>query len=56
MSPVCQLKMTLPEGFPGGVKGAARLMNDRELAWLEVLRDLDQRRLTSSDIGDQQGS
>jgi Winged helix-turn helix len=39
--------MTLPGGF-GGVSGVTvRLMSDGELTRLEVLRDLDQRRLTS---------
>src|SRR5438105_616423 len=46
MSPLCQLEMTLPGGFPGGVRVTVRLMSDGELTRLEVLRDLDQRRLT----------
>jgi hypothetical protein len=49
MSPVCQLQMTLPRGNRGGgVLGVTvRLMSDGELMRLEVLRDLDQRRLTT---------
>jgi Winged helix-turn helix len=39
--------MTLPGGFPGGLGVTVRLMSDGELARLEVLRDLDQRRLTT---------
>jgi hypothetical protein len=41
MSPVCQLEMTLPGGFPGVLGVTARLMSDGELSRLEVLRDLD---------------
>src|SRR5204862_4286000 len=44
MSPVCQLEMTLPWGFLGGVWGDG--LSDGELTRLELLRDLDQRRLT----------
>jgi len=47
MSPVCQLQMTLPGGFPGVSGVTVRLMSDGELTRLEVLRDLDQRRLTT---------
>ena len=48
MSPLCQLQMTLPGGYPGGVRGDGGLMSDGELSRLEVLRDLDQKRLTTS--------
>jgi hypothetical protein len=47
MSPVCQLEMTLPCGFPGVFGVTVPLMSDRELGRLEVLRDLDQKRLTT---------
>ena len=41
--------MTLPGGFPGGGSGVTvRLMSDGELSRLEVLRDLDQKRLTTT--------
>jgi hypothetical protein len=46
MSPLCQLEMTLPWGFLGVFGVTVRLMSDGELTRLEVLRDLDQRRLT----------
>jgi hypothetical protein len=46
MSPLCQLQMTLPGGFPGVLGVTVRLMSDGELSRLEVLRDLDQGRLT----------
>ena len=48
MSPVCQLEMTLPADFRGVFGVTVRLMSDRELQRLEVLRDLDQRRLTTA--------
>ena len=48
MSPLCQLEMTLAGGFPGGVRVTVRLMTDAELSRLEVLRDLDQKRLTTT--------
>ena len=51
MSPVCQLEMTLPWGFSGVLGATVRLMSDRELSRLEVLRDLDQRRLTTKAAG-----
>jgi hypothetical protein len=37
--------MTLPGGFPGVSGVTVRLMSDGELTRLEVLRDLDQKRL-----------
>jgi hypothetical protein len=46
MSPLCQLQMTLPGGFPGVLGVTVRLMSDGELTRLGVLRDLDQKRLT----------
>ena len=46
MSLLCQLEMTLPGGSSGVSGVTVRLMSDGELARLEVLRDLDQRRLT----------
>jgi hypothetical protein len=50
MSPLCHLQMTLPGEL--GVSGVTvRLMSDGELTRLEVLRDLDQRRLTSAAAG-----
>ena len=39
--------MTLPGGFPGVFGVMVRLMSDGELSRLEVLRDLDQKRLTT---------
>src|ERR1700682_1567426 len=48
MSPLCQFEMTLPADFRGVFGGMVRLMSDGELSRLEVLRDLDQRRLTSA--------
>jgi hypothetical protein len=39
--------MTLPWGFSGVLGVTVRLMSDGELARLEVLRDLDQKRLTT---------
>jgi len=50
MSPLCQFEMTLP-GFAGGFGVTVRLMSDGELSRLEVLRDLDQRRLTAAGRG-----
>jgi hypothetical protein len=47
MSPLCQLGKTLPAGFAGVVRVTVRLMSDEELTRLELLRDLDQRRVTS---------
>ena len=47
MSPLCQLQMTLPGGFPGVSGVAVRLMSDGEPWPLQVLRDLDQKRLTT---------
>jgi predicted DNA-binding protein (UPF0251 family) len=47
MSPLCQLQMTLPRVYPEGVGVTVRLMSDGELTRLEVLRDLDQKRLTT---------
>jgi hypothetical protein len=38
--------MTPPGAFPGVRGVTVRLMSDGELARLEVLRDMDQRRLT----------
>src|SRR5271154_5918965 len=46
MSLLCQLEMTLPGDFRGVSGVTVRLMSDGELTRLEVLRDLDQRRLT----------
>jgi hypothetical protein len=47
MSPVCQLEIET-----SGVSGVpVRVMSDLELTRLEVLRDLDQRRLTSEAAG-----
>src|SRR5215217_4732318 len=45
MSLLCQIDMTLPRIFRGVSGMTVRLMSDKELARLEVLRDLDQRRL-----------
>jgi len=39
--------MTLPGGFPGVLRVTVRLMSDGELTRLEVLRDLDQKHLTT---------
>ena len=47
MSPVCQLEMTLP-GFPGGVWGDGSTDERWGVVAAEVLRDLDQRRLTAA--------
>jgi hypothetical protein len=47
MSPLCQLQMTLLGDFRGALGVTIRLMSDGELSRLEVLRDLDQRRLTT---------
>ena len=47
MSPLCQLEMTLPGVFRGVSGVTVRLMSDGELSRLEVLRDMDQRRLTT---------
>jgi hypothetical protein len=51
MSPLCQLQMILLGGFPGVLGVTVRLMSDGELTRLEVLRDLDQRRLTTVAVG-----
>jgi hypothetical protein len=51
MSPLCQFEMTLPADFPEGVGVTVRLMSDGELTRLEVLRDLDQKRLTTEAAG-----
>jgi hypothetical protein len=48
MSPLCQLQMTLPGGFPGVLGVTVRLMSDGELSRLEVRRDLDGKRLTTA--------
>jgi hypothetical protein len=48
MSPVCQLEMTLAAGYPGVSGVTIRLMSDGEVSRLEVLRDLDQKRLTTA--------
>jgi hypothetical protein len=47
MSPLCHLEMTPPGGFPGVLGVTVRLTSDGELTRLEVLRDLDQKRLTT---------
>src|ERR1041385_7102293 len=46
MSLLCQIEMTLPRIFREEPGVTVRLMSDTELARLEVLRDLDQQRLT----------
>src|SRR4051812_25222831 len=46
MSLLCQIEMTLPRIFREVPGVTVRLMSDKELARLEVLRDLDQQRLT----------
>src|SRR4051794_15500793 len=46
MSLLCQIEMTLPRMFREVPGVTVRLMSDKELARLEVLRDLDQQRLT----------
>src|SRR5919112_888966 len=46
MSLLCQIDMTLPRIFREVSGVTVRLMSDKELARLEGLRDLDQRRLT----------
>ncbi len=46
MSLLCQIGMTLPRIFREVPGVTVRLMSDRELERLEVLRDLDQRGLT----------
>ena len=46
MSLLCHLEMTLPRIFREVSGVTVRLMSDKKLARLEVLRDLDQRRLT----------
>ena len=51
MSPVCQLEMTLPWAFRGVFGVTVREMSDRELRRLEVLQDLDRRRLTPAAAG-----
>src|SRR5262249_18590983 len=48
MSPLCQLEMTLPGGFPGVSGVTVRLMSYGELSRLEVLRDLNRKRLTTA--------
>src|SRR4029077_3375896 len=47
MSPLCQIGMTLPADSAGVSGVTIRLMSDRELSRFEVLRDLDQGRLTA---------
>jgi transposase len=42
MTPLCQIEMTLPRIFREVRRVTIRAMSDRELARLEVLRDLDQ--------------
>ena len=48
MTPLCQLEMTLPGGFPGGVGGDSSA-DERwgAVARLEVLRNLDRKRLST---------
>src|SRR5215212_5774175 len=46
MSLLCQIDMTLPRMFREVSGVAVRLMSDKELTRLEVLRDLEERRLT----------
>src|SRR4051795_5035312 len=46
MSLLCQIEMTLPRIFREVPGVTVRLMSAGELARLEVLRDLDQQRLT----------
>jgi len=48
MSLLRQLPMTLPGGFPEVLGVTVRLMSDGELPRLEVLRDLDRKRLTTT--------
>ena len=48
MSPVCQIEVTSPRIFRGVFGVTVRLMSDGELTRLEVLRDLDQHRLTTT--------
>jgi len=50
-SAVCQLEMTLLGDFWGASGATVRLMSDGEFSGLEVLRDLDHRRLTSEAAG-----
>jgi hypothetical protein len=50
MSLLCQLEMT-PSGFPGGVGVTVRPVGDGEATLLEVLRDLDQKRLAIGAAG-----
>jgi predicted DNA-binding protein (UPF0251 family) len=45
MSLLCQIEMTLPRIFREVPGVTVRLMSDKEITRLEVLRDLDQRRL-----------
>jgi hypothetical protein len=47
MSPLCQLQITIPGGYPGVLRATVRVMSEGELARLEVQRDLDQKRLTT---------
>jgi hypothetical protein len=46
MSPACQLEVTLARDIRGVFGVTVRLMSDGELRRLEVLQDLDRRRLT----------
>ena len=48
MSPLCQIGMTLAVDFAGVLGVTVPLMSDRELARLELLRDLDRGRLTTA--------
>ena len=50
MSPLCQLEMTLPGGIPGVFGATVRRMSDGELSRIEVLRDVDRKRLTSTSV------
>jgi hypothetical protein len=56
MSPLCHLQMTLPGGFQEGVKGDGSADERWGLTQLEVLRDLDQRRLTTEAAGTAAGA
>jgi len=52
MSLLCQLQMThCPVDFQGVFGVTVRLMSDRELQRLEMLQDLDRRRLTPAAAG-----
>src|SRR3954454_20765995 len=46
MTFLCPLHVTLPRSFAEVPGVTVRLMSDKELTRLEVLRDLDQQRLT----------